>query len=137
MSINFLAVFAAAVVNMILGFGWYSKQAFWKPWVRLVGKTEGDIKLEMEKRNMPAVFVSQFIAALVTSYVLAHFVNYAGAGTLYEGGLVGLWVGVGFVLAVNLGGYLFENKPMKLFWINNGYNLVSLILTGALLAIWR
>jgi multidrug transporter EmrE-like cation transporter len=137
MTINLWAVLGAGIVIMILGFAWYSKPVFGKAWAHLLGKTLDEIAMEQKSKNMRLVYLSQLILALVASYVLAYFVRLLGATTLQAGALVGLWAGIGFVLAGNLGTYLFESRPIKLFLINSGYTLLSFVLTSALLAVWR
>lgn len=124
-------------MSMVVGSMWYSSVLFAKPWMRLNGKNLEQIQQEMKSRNMVALYCAQFVAALVVAYVLAHFIVFLRAHTAWDGVVTGLWLGVGFVLATSLGSYLFENRPLKLFWINNGYTVVMLVLMGAVLAAWR
>lgn len=137
MQINYWAVVASAVVNMILGFAWYAQSVFGRLWLKGLGKSKEEQKEEMKSRNMVGIFFAQFVSALVTAYALAYILNLAGASTMWDGASMGLLVGVGFVLAINLGNYLFENRSFSLFYINSSYTVVSLVLTGALLAVWR
>jgi hypothetical protein len=135
--LNYWAILVSGIASMVLGALWYSPVLFAKPWMKLVGKTKEEINQEMKTRSMPALYIAQFIAALVVAYVLAYFVAYLGARTAWDGIIVGVWAAVGFVLATSFGNYLFENRSMKLFWINNGYILVYLIVAGAILAGWK
>lgn len=122
---------------MVVGSVWYSPVLFAKSWMRLNGKNRQQLQQEMQSRNMAVLYSAQFIAALVVAYVLAHFIVFLRAHTVWDGVVTGLWVGVGFVLATSFGNYLFENRPLKLFWINSGYTVVVLVLMGAVLAGWR
>jgi hypothetical protein len=130
--VNYVAVLVAAIVNMAVGFVWYSKGVFGATWMKLIGKTEKQIK-EGANTNL---YIAAFVASLVTSFVLAQFVALSGAVTAMDGFLVGLWAGIGFVATTFAADAIFNGKPMQLYGINVGYNLVSLVLMGALLAVW-
>lgn len=131
--INFWAVLVAALLQMGLGALWYSKFLFAKPWTKLVGKTEEDLK----KSNKPTPYIVTFVCALVMAYILAHFVVYTQSNTLLLGLQTGWWAWVGFVATTSLINSLFASRSWKLYLIDVGYHLVSLIAMGALLAIWR
>jgi hypothetical protein len=70
-------------------------------------------------------------------YILAHFVQYAGAVTALQGAQTGLWAWLGFVATTTATNYVYEGRPWKLFWINTGMQLVVLVVTGMILAVWR
>ena len=53
---------------------------------------------------------------------------------LIDGAVIGLIVGVGFVMTTFAAGYVFEGRPPKLYFINVGYSLVALIVMGGILA---
>ena len=130
--INFLAVLAAAVANMIIGSIWYSPGVFGKIWMGLIGKRVEDMK----GRAGPA-YAAAFVVALILAYVLAHFVGYTQAYSLGQGIQLGFWVWLGFVATTSTGDYIFAGRPRQLYFINNGYHLVTLLVNGALLAAWR
>lgn len=132
MSINFWAVLVASVVNMVIGGLWYSVSLFGKKWLRLVGKTEEDMK----QGGAGTAYVGMTIASVVMAYVLAHFVDFAQADSLTEGMETGFWAWLGFVATTHAGNHLFEGRSWLLFGINAGYYLVSLPVMGAILAVW-
>jgi hypothetical protein len=68
--------------------------------------------------------------------VLAHVIRFAGATTVLQGLAVGFFVWLGFVAVVTIGTVTFERKPIRLFLLNNGYLLLSLLAMGAILAVW-
>lgn len=130
--VNWTAVLVAAVVNMVVGFVWYSKALFGKDWSKLTGR-----KLEDMSKNAGPTYLLTILGALIQAYILFHFVVFAGAKTAAEGAVTGLWLWVGFV-AVTQGVYtLFANSRKKLWAINTGYFLVVLLINGALLATWK
>ena len=130
--INYLAVLVAAVVNMVLGAIWYAPPVFGRTWMALVGKTEADIRRSSAGR----AYAITAVVALILSYVLAHFVDYTKATTLVTGAQTGFWLWLGFVATVSAGGFIFEGRPVRLYLLNNGYNLVSLVVMGTILAAW-
>ena len=81
--------------------------------------------------------VTSFICDLVLAFVLAHFVRWSGVETFAWGALIGFIVWVGFFAAPRLPQGIYENRPFKLFAINEGYWLVGLLIIGGLLAIWH
>ena len=131
--INYLAVIVAAVINMVIGFAWYSQSMFGKQWMALMGKSAADLKGGMKPSTYPLMTLS----ALVMAYVMANVVGWAGASTIGEGLMVGFWVWLGFVVTTSSANVLFEQRPKGLFYITVGYYLVSLVIMGALLAVWQ
>lgn len=128
--INYIAVLVAAIIHMILGMVWFAMLI--GPWLRAAGRTRED----MQKRGVGAMYITSFVLALITAYVLAGLIHYAGARTLWEGTVTGFWVWLGFSAAMAYPEYLFSGRSKALFIINAGYQLLSLLAMGALLAVW-
>jgi hypothetical protein len=131
--INHLAVIVSALILWFLGAAWYSPALFAKPWMAMPGIKKG----EGNKNSLLAGMISSLICDLVLSFILAHFVVWTGTATFGWGALIGFLCWVGFFAAPNLPQGIYENRPFKLFAINNGYWLVGLIVVGGLLAVWR
>ena len=134
-NVNYWAILVASVVSFVLGWIWHSPMVFGNMWMKLSGmdKKKADAA---KKKGMAKPISFQFVATLVTAYVLAYFVSYAQAKTILDGAMVGLWVWVGFVATEMIGMVIWENKPIELFLIKTGHVLVSLIVMGAILAVW-
>jgi len=128
--INWIAVIVAALVPMALGAVWYSPALFVSPWMRAVGKTQEDLS---GARRGYAVAAA---GALVMAYVLARIVDYAGATTIGDGLVVGLLAWAGFVLTTMAVNGIFAGRSLSLYLIDGGYHGVSLLVMGAILAIW-
>jgi hypothetical protein len=129
--IHLSAVLVAAIVRMVIGAVWYSPALFVKPWYRLTGVTEAQMKAGMAK-----ALAVDFVGSLLMAFVLAHVIRFGGATTVLQGLAVGFSVWLGFVAVVTIGTVTFERKPLKLFLLNNGYLLLSLLAMGAILAVW-
>lgn len=132
-SVNYIAVLVAAFVAMGSGALWYSPVLFGKPWMALLNKTPES----MDKSQANRAYAVTFVMAVLTSYVLARFIQYTGANTIILGLQTGFWVWLGFVATTIATNMLFEGKSIKLYLINVGYHLVNLLAMGALLATWR
>jgi len=127
--LNYTAVVIAAIANYSIGAIWYGA-LFGKEWQKLTGITE--------MKPTPGNVIGGLLSALVMSYVLAHAIVFAEA-YLKVGGIAGGLMGgffnwLGFIATVTLGSVLYEKKPWKLWLINNGYWLVSLLVMGAILS---
>ena len=137
--INYLAVIATTVVSMVFGFLWYGP-LFGKQWMALSGISQDTINAS-KSRGMGKMYAIAAAGSLVMSYVLAHALVFASAYLNVQGVQAGLatgfWNWLGFVAPVTLGGVLWEGKPWKLWTLNNGYQLCSLLLMGVILSVWK
>jgi len=135
MPVNILAIVVAAIVGMVIGALWYSPYLFGKTWMRLSKMSEKQLKV-MKAKGMGKTYLIAFIAALVTAYVLALFIDLTQAGTLLQGIQIGFWVWLGFIATTMLGNVLWEGKPVQLYVLNVVHQLVSIAVMGAILAVW-
>ena len=133
-TINYVAVFVAAIVSMVVGFLWYGP-LFGKMWMKMSGVTQKQIE-EAKKKGMTTSYVVAFVGSLVMAYILAHFVRYVGATTAAAGMQLAFWLWLGFIVTVKLGSVLWENKPMQLFFLDCAYYLVTLSIMSSILAVW-
>lgn len=125
------AVLATAVMQWIIGAIWYSL-LFSKPWRAMVA-----VPQDSGSKTLVQGMIASFIGSLITSFALAHMVIWSGAATFAWGMLVGFICWFGFIAAPVFAQNIYESRPFKLFAINTGYWLVSLLLTGGILAVWR
>lgn len=139
--INYWAVLVAAIASMVIGFLWYGV-LFGKIWTRMMGWDPNDTaRMEAMKKEANKGYTLQFIGSLVMAYVLAHALVFASAysnTTGFNAGLmVGFWNWLGFIAPVTLGSVLWEGKSWNLWVLNNGHNLLSLVVMGVILAVWK
>ncbi|MEO8637961.1 MAG: DUF1761 domain-containing protein [Candidatus Taylorbacteria bacterium] len=135
-ALNWFAIIVAAIINMALGFFWYSQILFGKKWMTLMGVKEVDMKKGMSSNDMWKNYGLTFVGAVITAFVLSLFAYYKSADTLLEGALLGALLWIGLVIPTSLSGVLFEKKPVNLYFINMGFYLVSLIVMGGIVAVW-
>jgi hypothetical protein len=129
---DLLPIIAAAIIYFVVGFIWYSPKVFGKKWMDLSG-----VKCEEGCKGMYCSFLGAFILAIVIAAVLNHFVHTEPALTALEGAKVGLIAWLGFGATLPFSAVLWEKRPLSLYFIYAGCLLVSLVLMGALLAVWH
>ncbi len=140
-NINIFAVFVAALAQFVIGGLWYSPVLFANTWLAALGKTPGSMQ-GMSKKQYIA-FGMSFIGSLLMANVLAHVIDAFDGVSAGAGIAGGLWMWLGFISPVLLNNFVYdgglrtgENRK-HLFLINGGYYLVSLVVMGIILALWR
>jgi hypothetical protein len=131
--LHFLPILAAAVAKMALGALWYSNALFFKPWIRISGMPEPQVR-----QGLPKALVVDFIGSLLMALALVHFIRWGEAepDSLAAGLFVAFLSWLGFVAVATVSSVTYERKPLKLYLLNNGYQLVSMLAMGAILAVW-
>ncbi len=133
--VNYLVVLVAAIVNMALGSLWYSPRLFGAQWLHAMGWSAEE--MDRRKKKAKSAYMASMVASLVMAYVLALFIKNLDARTAQEGAIIGFWLWLGFVVTTALASVAFEGRSKTVYYINSGYNLVALVIMGALLAGWR
>jgi hypothetical protein len=128
--VNWLAVIVATVANMALGFAWYGP-LFGERWMRLSGQRRDEVRME------PTAYVPTIIGAFIVSWVLALLAKHVGATTIVDGAVLGVLAWLGFVATATFADVVFGGRPIALWTLNNGYQLVILAVAGAIVAAWR
>jgi hypothetical protein len=138
--INYLAVVVAAVASMVIGGLWYGP-LFGRQWMAFMGYTPEQCASPEMKAAAKKSYAIMFVGSLVMAYVLAFSIALADIALqtsgLSSGLMGGFWNWLGFVAPVLLGAVLWERKPWKLFFLNAAYYLVTLLVMGVILALWR
>ncbi len=137
-SVNYLAVVVAGIVSMGLGFLWYSPMVLGKAWMKEKGYTQESLK--KAQKEMGSLYAVSFVVSLITAYVLSHVMtmseNFFHYPLLSTGLMSGFWMWLGFMMPVQITATIFSDKKnWKLFGIDTGYQLVSILAMGVVLAI--
>ncbi len=132
--INIWAVLVAALAYMVIGMVWYSPLLFGNAWLKLMNKTPKEVK-KMRKGATKALIFS-IIIALVLSYALAQFLNFISAGAFWDGIVVAFWLWLGFIVTTQLNSVLYEQKSFKIYLINIGCLLVSVVVMALIQVAW-
>ncbi|MEK7550096.1 MAG: DUF1761 domain-containing protein [Patescibacteria group bacterium] len=140
-NVNILPVVVAALLHMIIGSLWYSQRFFGKPWMKLMGikcDTEEDMAvLKKESKGMGKMYALAFVGSLLMAYTLSSLISLTRMRTIVEIMELAFWCWLGFVAVTTFANKLFTKKPLKLWAIDYGYPLVSLILMAILFTFWR
>lgn len=136
MKIKYPAVIVATLVHFILGGLWYSPLLFGNKFIQLINWSPAKLA-EIESQSHTKELAIAFLTSLVLTYVLAHFVYYAKATTAMAGIQTAFWLWLGFVVTTQAATVIFEQRPLGLYLINVGYQLVGCSLAGLILAVWR
>ena len=159
MNINFLALLAAVVANLLIGFVWYNPKVFGNAWIKETGiKTDSE-----QKPNMTKIFLGHSIYAFLIAFILqfmvihqtgafgmiggdvakalpsyAAFISDYGSAfrTFKHGALHGTMAGL--LLALPLFGIsaLYERRSFKYVLISGGYWMVSMAVMGGIICCW-
>ena len=133
--VNWLAVLIAAAVYFLLGGLWYSPVFLGKPWMRATG-------MEMPEQGQgppPVIYVAPLLGYLASAIATAMLATATATNTIGEGLQLGLVVGLGYttVLAAVTATFSVNwPQPWTWFWITASYNLLGLLIVGALVGAW-
>lgn len=137
--VNYLALIAAVIVSMVIGFLYYMNPVIAKPWMKLMGYSKDDVR--PSGSEMGKLYGTSAVLALVTSFVLYHVITMSIAYFNYSPVMTGItsafWMWLGFMMPVQATDVLFGKKPFKLFAINTGYQLASLLGMGIVIGLLR
>ncbi|MBI4894295.1 MAG: DUF1761 domain-containing protein [Candidatus Aenigmarchaeota archaeon] len=126
-------IFAAAITAFAIGFIWHG-MVFGKQWVALVGFSKKEIE-SGKKKGMGKPAFTQFVISVVMSFALFSVLSLTEATTIPGATMTAFWVWLGFVATVQLGPVVWEKTPFKLYLINTGYYLVSMIAVANVIVI--
>lgn len=136
-NINYLAVLVSTVAIFALGALWYSQALFSKRWVALMGKSDEEMKAAAASSPMPLLLLGAFVCGFLISFALAIVVNHFPPYTALRGIEIGAFCWLGFAASTSFATALFSLAPKQLWLINSGYNLVSFVIAGLILSVWR
>jgi hypothetical protein len=136
MKIKYPAVIVATLVHFILGGLWYSPLLFGNKFLQIIGWTPQQLE-QLQAKGSAKDLIVAFVTSLVLVYILAHFVQYTKATNALAGIQTAFWLWLGFIATTNIATVLFEQRPLGLYLINVGYQLVACALAGLILAVWR
>ena len=132
--IYYPAVLVAAVIQFVIGAGWYT--AFQGPWMSATGVTM-EMAEHMTGGQIAMMYGGSFVAFALVYYVMAHFVGYMKATTAKAGAQTAFWAWLGYVATSLFVNGVYTLKPFSLWLMDGGYWLISMVIGGILLAVWR
>jgi len=133
--LNLVAILVVTIVGYMFAFFWYGP-LFGKQWIELA-EFPAEKQKENQKRNMAPVMIVGFISQLAMTTVMAYLITALNITTFVGGMILGAIIWLGFIGTITLGSVLWEMKSVKLWLLNNAYNLILMGAMGAALALWR
>jgi hypothetical protein len=99
------------------------------------------MKAQAAAATMPVLYISAFVTSLLIAAVLAMVLAHFAAGGMpmgaAHGALFGFVLWLGFAASTSYATAIFSGKPKELWLIDSMYNLVSFVVAGIILAVWR
>ncbi len=139
LSINLVTVFAAAITGFVLGFLFHGPVSG-KLWMKLADiHPTGNEKF----KDMIPQMVWNFVAQLVTSYVLAviyFYVStsqYSSGPGITTGIITALWLWLGFLIPSSSIDVIWMGKKKSLWIFEAACSLVVMIVMGAMIGGWQ
>lgn len=125
---NWIAIVVAVVVNIALGFLWFSPVLFLKPWQALRPD-----KTPPSGTASPLLYVITMAGTFVSAVTLDWIMELANARSLAGGLIIGLYAGLGLVAPAILSDNLYNERPFKLYLIVAGFPVLGLAVMGAII----
>lgn len=133
LDVNWISISIAAVVNMTIGGLWYSPVLFGEVWIKLMGFSQKQID-EAKSKGMAKSYGIMAVFSVVMAFVLAQLIGNMGLFGLQNALSLGFTVWLGFIATTKANDVIFGKKPVKLYIIDAGYYLVSILAMSVILA---
>lgn len=134
-SLNYLAVFTAAIASFVFGGVWYS--TFSKPWMEAVGMSPERMQKERSSLGLYVLaFVALLVMALMLAGILVHLAQGGRATSLRTGLISAGFLWLGFVIPTMVVNYAFHGARQMLTLIDGGHWLGVLLIQGAIMGWW-
>lgn len=133
--IHWLPVIGAAVAVFAIGALWYSPMLFGKAWAKAHGHTPE--KIEAMRASMGRAYGVSFLCYVVMAAAMAILIKRMDVIYVRGGVKLGALIGFGFAATIGLTANMFSEKRLAAWLIDAGYQIVYLMVMGAILVAWR
>jgi hypothetical protein len=124
--IDLLSIVIATILSIFIFLCWYSKWLFGSMWIQHSAKSE------LQKKWWQRVAI-QCILSFVIAYFLAFFDSILQVTSVGDAMFSSLCLWLGFVLPTQLFSLLWHRTSGRVFWIETGYMLLSLLVMGGII----
>jgi hypothetical protein len=132
---NWLAILVATLAYFVIGALWYSKVLFGSKWASLL---KLDVNDPNQKKGMGQMMLTSFILMLITCIGLSLLIVKVNFDSNYMYGIkIGLLTGICYASTAVSINYVYERKPLALYFINNGYHIAGQLIAAVILVMWR
>ena len=134
--INWLATIVAALVYFVLGGIWFAPPLFGRAWAAAAG-----MQMPGEGEGPGAgIYAAPLIGTLLASIATAMIASGTESTTLGDGLVLGIVLGIGFVVSLMGTTIAFETtKPNPAMWgvITAGYHFVGIVAVALIVSAWQ
>lgn len=132
-SVNIFAVIAAAIASFGINFLWFTI-LFRRAYTAGLGKTQAQMD---QGPSMLTASAAQLLGFAVMAFVLGWLMDRLDLASVPGGVVLALLVWLGFVAAVIGPMHAFQAYPLGFTLITIGGYLAALLVTAAILGLWR
>ena len=132
---NYVAIAVAALAMWLLGALWY-QALFGKIWVAGIER-QGVKLVAPSKQQMVTKLVLNYVINVVLAVVLCVLLDRMGLHGWMSGLKLGAFLGLGVGSTALATAFLWESKPLPVFFVDAGYTTVGMSAMGVILAIWH
>lgn len=136
--VSVLPLVVVAVANFVLSWIYYSPMVPWfKTWQKNVGMDPNKKEMtEQEKKEFPMLMLGALLASFLLPYGMQILVHSLPAADFVTGAVVGLVAWATFALTHSLNTRFEGRRPVVLV-INNVLYLLTYVVYGGVLAVWK
>jgi Protein of unknown function (DUF1761) len=127
-NVNHRAAIVAAVAYWLWGALWFT--VFGKQWIDLTHRSDANAA-------DPVPYVVSILMAFVLSYGTAIALSHDADRTALGGVQFGVFVGLLFLASTQLTTSVYEGRPLALWVLDGGYEVLGLALVGAIIGAWK
>jgi hypothetical protein len=134
LAMNPWAILVGVLASFFVSFVWYGL-VFQKAWLAALGISAAD--LEDMRLGKTTPFVVAGLTYAVLGVVTGLFVVALDVRTPTAGAMLGLLTFVGFNMSAFVRLIFFEDRPVRLVFIDGGADLATHLVFGLVLSLWR
>ena len=128
---NYLAIFVTGIINMVLGYLYYLPSLFGTKWANFVNENpEG-----MSKPPWYEIIIGVGLT-FIQAFAVAWMIKQMGIGAVSAALKAAIIIWLGMVVVTSLSWFSFRTNS-EMFFINNGYYLISFCIMFVILTLWK
>jgi predicted Co/Zn/Cd cation transporter (cation efflux family) len=137
MTLNYIAIIITALVHYGIGSVYYT--VFAENWSRARGYASRAelMKKGMKNWSFAGPFILTFFYSFIYSFVLASILQLTPEHTVSSGIMYGFLIWIGFFMTGLIFNYSYADQKKSLIAFDGGYWLISTIICGIILSVWR
>jgi uncharacterized protein DUF1761 len=130
-----IVVLVAAIVAFALGALWYSPPLFARAWVKAQGHTPE--KLAAMQASAGKTYGISFLCFILMAAVVCVLLAHLGVTDWMMGAMWGAHLWLGIAVPIGLMANVYSDKPLMAWVIDAGYQLLYLVVMGAIIGAWQ